>query len=121
MNLQLVLPYPPTQNTAWRTGPRGNYLSKRGREYRAEVREETWAQLPVGFTQLESMVLLAVTVYPPDKRIRDLDNILKPLIDALTHAGVWLDDYQVCEIHARRMDVKKPGAAIVTITERNYE
>lgn len=31
----------------------------------------------------------------PDRRRRDLDNILKALFDALTHAGLWLDDSQI--------------------------
>ena len=33
---------------------------------------------------------------------RDLDNLLKGLLDALTHAGLWLDDSQVADLRIRR-------------------
>ena len=35
---------------------------------------------------------LTLSVYPPDKRKRDIDNILKALLDSLTNAKVYLDD-----------------------------
>lgn len=36
---------------------------------------------------------LSVTLCPPDKRKRDMDNFAgKALLDALTLAGVWADD-----------------------------
>ncbi len=39
---------------------------------------------------------------PPDKRRRDLDNILKAPLDALTHAGLLIDDEQFDEINIVR-------------------
>ena len=39
---------------------------------------------------------------PPDKRRRDLDNILKAPLDALTHAGLLMDDEQFDEINIVR-------------------
>ncbi|WP_140394409.1 RusA family crossover junction endodeoxyribonuclease, partial [Escherichia coli] len=38
----------------------------------------------------------------PDKRRRDLDNILKAPLDALTHAGLLIDDEQFDEINIVR-------------------
>jgi Holliday junction resolvase RusA-like endonuclease len=36
---------------------------------------------------------------PPDRRVRDIDNYLKCVFDALTHAGVWKDDSQVKRLY----------------------
>ena len=36
-----------------------------------------------------------INAYPPDRRKRDLDNILKSLLDALQHARVYPDDSQI--------------------------
>jgi crossover junction endodeoxyribonuclease RusA len=52
----------------------------------------------------------------PDKRRRDLDNILKALLDGLTHSGVWGDDSQVVDLRI----VKAPtlgGMVKVNISE----
>jgi len=62
---------------------------------------------------------LAVDIYvnPPDKRKRDLDNIPKALLDALTHAGIWEDDSQIDQLTITRGPVIKQGLAIVTIQD----
>ncbi|HBA9842516.1 TPA: RusA family crossover junction endodeoxyribonuclease, partial [Escherichia coli] len=41
---------------------------------------------------------IKIIAAPPDKRRRDLDNILKAPLDALTHAGLLIDDEQFDEI-----------------------
>ena len=47
-------------------------------------------------------VAVEIEAHMPDKRRRDLDNLLKGLFDALTHAGVWMDDSQVDDFRVRR-------------------
>jgi crossover junction endodeoxyribonuclease RusA len=41
-------------------------------------------------------------VFPPDKRKRDIDNLLKSLLDSLTHAKVWKDDNQISDLRIYR-------------------
>ena len=41
----------------------------------------------------------------PDKRRRDLDNLLKATLDSLTHAGVWSDDSQIDALSIRRFPI----------------
>ena len=44
---------------------------------------------------------------------------MKALMDSMQAAGVYLDDSQVDRLVIERGDVKKGGAAIVTINEIN--
>ena len=38
-----------------------------------------------------------IEAWMPDKRVRDLDNLLKAPLDALTRAGFWVDDSQIAD------------------------
>ena len=53
----------------------------------------------------------------PDKRRRDLDNILKAPLDALTHAGLLMDDEQFDEINIVRGQPVSGGRLEIRITE----
>ena len=45
---------------------------------------------------------MTMTLFPPDKRRRDLDNAFKAPLDALAHAGVYEDDSQIDVLTIRR-------------------
>jgi crossover junction endodeoxyribonuclease RusA len=55
--------------------------------------------------------------FPPDRRRRDLDNLAKPTLDALEHAGVYEDDSQIDLLIIRRQDVVHGGRLEVSVTE----
>ena len=52
---------------------------------------------------------LELFVYPPDKKRRDLDNILKAILDALQHAGIYADDFYIQQLYVERKEVRKFG------------
>jgi crossover junction endodeoxyribonuclease RusA len=41
---------------------------------------------------------MTIEAWRPDERKRDLDNLLKAPLDALTHAGVYLDDHLIVHL-----------------------
>jgi Holliday junction resolvase RusA-like endonuclease len=67
----------------------------------------------------ERRVAVSIVAFPPDNRTRDLDNILKALLDSLQHAGVIPDDNDVWGVAAYRHDPAPPhGHLTVYITRR---
>lgn len=100
MTFEVVLPYPPSTNTYWRHPSRGplagrHLISEKGRQYRdAVVRLLAQTGNAYGFSA-EARLQVQIEAWMPDKRRRDLDNVLKAALDALTHAGVYPDDSQI--------------------------
>ena len=113
---RLTLPYPPTINTYWRhVGPRV-LISQEGRAFRTNV----CALLAGGGPRKPpagGRFALALDAFPPDRRRRDLDNIQKPVLDALQHAGIYLDDSQIDLLLTRRGDVTPGGRLAVRLAE----
>ena len=62
-------------------------------------------------------VFVELTFYPPDRRRRDVSNLLKVIFDGL-QGSVYADDYQIAEFRVRRMapDREEPGC-VVEVTE----
>lgn len=113
--LILYLPWPPTVNNYYHHTRRGVFISSKGRAYRAALAE---ALVQHGYIEtLSERLYVEVTLYPPDVRKRDLDNYMKSLLDACTHAGLWEDDSQIDQLEIRRGMKVKSGAVIMGITD----
>lgn len=106
----LELPYPPSMNHYWRSGRGHIYISKEGLAYRARI------YAMVGeVDRFECRLSVTIFATMPDRRKRDLDNLYKVLLDALTKAGVWVDDSQIDHLAITRGPVAKPGGVRVEI------
>ncbi len=104
--MELVLPYPPSVNHYWRHFRGRTLISRGGRAYRQQVM--TQCQGMGGQPPRDGRLALAMDAFPPDRRRRDLDNIQKPVLDAMQHAGVYLDDSQIDLLITRRRQPDKP-------------
>ena len=71
-------------------------ISKKGRDYRKAVADQVLLQRGAKF--YKGKVRLSIEAYRPDERKRDLDNLLKAPLDALTHAGVYMDDHLIVDL-----------------------
>ncbi len=117
--MRIELPWPPSTNTYWRHVGSRVLLSKDGRDYRKRV---GWIALELRLAgvipklPMQDRVKVTILASPPDQRRRDLDNLLKSLLDALSHASVWLDDSQVDDLRVIRVAPTKPGRVEITIS-----
>lgn len=108
-DLSAHLPLPPSVNAYWRSVKGRVLISKKGREYRGAVA----ARLAGVRGPLLGPLRVEVWVYPPDRRRRDLDNVLKSLLDALAHGGAYLDDSQIDDLRVRRGPVWPAGGGVL--------
>ena len=114
--LDLHLPYPPSVNRAWRMVNGRMLLSRQGRAYRKEVCALLGGNGPRK-PPSGGRIALCMDAFPPDKRRRDLDNIQKPVLDALEHAGVYEDDSQIDLLITRRRQRTDGGRLHVRVEE----
>jgi crossover junction endodeoxyribonuclease RusA len=109
----LHLPYPPSINNYWIASGHRRFISKRGVEFKQAVSEY------VALHQLESfggaLVDVNIILRPRNLRLMDIDNCIKPILDALQDAGLMDDDKQVGHVSIRRGLPIADGKCIVSI------
>jgi crossover junction endodeoxyribonuclease RusA len=110
--IQLSLPYPPSVNHYWGQGKHGRFIGKRGVAFRQAVAE---AALEAEVQPLLGRLSVHIALFPPDKRQRDVDNVLKSLLDACEHAGCYESDSQIDELHIVRQEIQKGGSCTIVI------
>lgn len=93
-------------------------LSRKGRSYREAVRALVMSDSGYKHRRFGSARLcIAIDAYPPDRRQRDLDNLLKAIFDALKYSGVYDDDSQIDDIGIQRLAPQGTGCIDVTVWE----
>lgn len=110
--LELELPYPPSVNHYWRRVGARTLISRGGRAFRQTVCSILAAK---GVRPLSGPLVVDVTVFPPDRRRRDIDNVQKALLDALQHGGAYLDDNQIVRLTIERGGPVDGGKTLVGI------
>jgi crossover junction endodeoxyribonuclease RusA len=117
------LPYPPSVNNYWasrvvaRPGRKPfvhTFLGGAGKRFRVDVRAAVLERFG-HLVRTRARVAVRLEVHPPDRRLRDLDNVLKAVLDALTHAGVWADDGQIDRLEVVRREPVGGGLVDVSI------
>lgn len=109
------LPWPPSINDYYGRTRRGQvFIKQPGRDFRSRV--VALVRPGVG-EAITGPVKVSIHAVAPDHRRRDLDNIEKPLLDALQHAGVYANDYQIKVKFIERIGVLKGRGGVVVIVE----
>lgn len=76
----------------YRNTNRGTLLSARGREWFKDAEASVLNQIGSLFLELEGPLHVSVALCPPTKRLYDIDNKSKAILDALVKNSVILDD-----------------------------
>ncbi len=92
-------------------------MTKRGKEFRKEVVSSVLRFDCENPATMRGRIAVNIELTAPDRRKRDIDNHIKPVLDALEAAGVYENDSQIDEIRINRLHVEAPGCCDVTIQE----
>ena len=118
--IEITLPWPPSQNTYYRSVLMGKHvrvlISKKGRAYR-ELVGQRCMQAGLNGKRLTGRLAVVLYLYPPTRRECDVANYEKAAIDALEAAQVFVNDSQIDDNRQVRCPVLKGGALVVTIEE----
>lgn len=112
----LFLGFPVTVNSYYTSGSgKQKFISKAGRSFRDDVIRAVSEQLPN--ISIDYRMHVQVILFMPDSRVRDLDNYMKALLDAITHSGLWEDDNLIDQLEIFRGETVKKGCVKIVINE----
>jgi len=121
--LVLSLPWPPSVNRMYRSISKGPLagrvlISEEGRQFRKAVDSVVrQARARQGW---QMRLRVEIAAFPPDRRARDLDNLLKSILDSLQHSGVFESDSQIDDIRIWRGERVPGGEITVWLTPIEY-
>lgn len=107
------LPYPPSANRLWRNVSGRTLKSGAYRRYLSACKVAVMAQRT---TPVAGRFHVTIVADRPDDRRRDLDNLVKPSLDALMACGVIDDDSQAEQIIMRWSSREPANDPQLTIT-----
>lgn len=91
------------------------YVSAAGKAYAQAIRQLMMDRR--AWYHSEALLHLRMLVCFDTKRVQEVDNRIKPLQDALAHAGVYKNDTQVKIVEAREGPIMKPAVCFVWLDE----
>lgn len=110
--IHVTLPWPPSVNHYWFARGNRRFIGKKGVEFRQQVAEI----IAENGEKMTGRLAIFVTLYPPNRIRRDIDNTQKAIFDSLQHAGCFEDDEQIDLLYVLRREVVPGGKAEVLVT-----
>lgn len=112
--ITLVLPFPPTLNHSIGYYGKRRYLTRAYKDFIEDV-ALIWAQNRPTNWDATKRYRVWMRLYYNTLRRYDVDDRVKPTLDALTRVGVWADDSQVDDQRSTRcgIDRDNPRAEVV--------
>lgn len=109
----IELPWPPSVGVYMRVFKNRLVKTSRARDYCHQVHILARGREKFG----DKRLAVSILAFPPDRRKRDLDNLLKVTLDSMEKCGLYDDDNQIDRIVIERREVKKGGWLRVNIEE----
>ena len=107
---------PPSANRIWRTVKNRVVLSSAASSFYALVAASVFCksvrQVPDAWTYYDVEIAIA-----PIRRSGDVDNRIKPVLDALTRCRFWDDDKRVASVRCRFLTPTPRGATYIIVRE----
>lgn len=106
----LIFSWPPSVNDYWEGMGRSRHIGARGKAFREEVFWVVRRARMAGAFGKDVRIGVTITAREPKlKRRRDIDNLAKAALDAMKHAGVYVDDSQIDVLHIERVTFAEHG------------
>ena len=114
--IRLTTPFPPTLNHNVGYCGKRRYRDKNYDAFIELVGYE-WRRVRPRIWDAERRFAIDIRLFYNSKRRYDVDNRVKPILDALTKAGAWTDDSQVDDVRVVRcgLDKANPRSEIAII------
>lgn len=106
--IELQLPFPPSANRLWR---RAGHTIHKSKTYTDWLRDAGWQVIAQKAGGIAGPYTLSIQAKRPDKRRRDIDNIIKPISDLLMSVGAVEDDSH-CEMVSARWVTAGEGITV---------
>ena len=118
--VRITTPFPPTLNhNVARNGKR--YFRDKNYDAFIELVGYEWRRVQPRKWDVNRRFAISIQLFYDSKRRYDVDNRVKPILDALTKAGVWQDDSQVDDVRVTRCGIDKEKSraevAIIPLAE----
>ena len=110
--MHLILPYPPSSNSLWVRTHRG---MRRSDEYLSWIEQVQWESIQRKWPQIDGPFGCHITAHRPDKRKRDINNLIDAPLDALQHCGVIENDCLAQWVRAEWADAQTE-VPIISVT-----
>ena len=114
--LRIILPWPPSINHYWRNFRGRTVISAKGRQWKKDAMMALLAQ-GVPRDRINCRLAVWIDQYPPDRRVRDIDNPVKVAHDLLVSAEVIADDSLIDALSIQRHEPEAPGKFVIRIRE----
>lgn len=115
MQATLSLPYPPSTNRLYANNKAEGRIKTR--EYKSWLNTALWQLKTQSFRQIEGDFSTHIKVGRPNRRYGDLDNKIKPIMDALVKAGAVKDDRYAIRHVIEWLPGSNPLSVTVTLRE----